>query len=318
MLLSAPHALAQQLTPSSSRPVQITQITATGNNQTLSREALFQQLRNAQVIYLGETHDSVIDHQAQLEIIQALHRQNPQLAIGLEMFQRPFQSVLDRYLKGELTEVELLEQSEYAQRWGFAWQMYAPIMRLGKEHQLPLIALNTPTEVTRKVARTGLSSLTTADRQFIPPVADIDLQNQAYRNQIQQIYDQFHPSAPAPNPTPAAGSPSAPPPGQPTRKPSSVNFEHFWQAQVLWDETMADRIAQFLTSRAAAGQPPRQLIVLVGQGHVIDGHGIPSRVARRLQSGRQRIPNFRQYSLLLNPDPSLRHPGSADFFWEQR
>jgi len=33
----------------------------------------------------------------------------------MEMFQRPYQGVLDRYLAGQVSEQELLEQSEYNQ-----------------------------------------------------------------------------------------------------------------------------------------------------------------------------------------------------------
>jgi uncharacterized iron-regulated protein len=269
---------------------QITQITANGQSQPVTREQVLKTLGSARVIYLGETHDSVQDHQAQLEIIQALHWQNPRLVIGLEMFQRPFQSVLDRYIRGELTEVELLEQSEYTKRWGFSWQLYAPIVRFAKEHQLPLVALNTPTEVTRKVARNGLTGLAATDWQFIPPLAEIDLQNQAYRRQMEQVFQTFH----------HGGQGSA---GQP---PTSRTVEHFWQAQVLWDETMAATTVQALKSH-----PDRQVVVLAGSGHIAYGHGIPSRVARRLRS----TPGFRQYSLLLNPDPSLRQGNSADFLW---
>jgi uncharacterized iron-regulated protein len=306
MLLLSPPAFGQKITqPPVNLTNQVNQPALPNTtSQALSRAQLFQKLRSAPVIYLGETHDRPQDHKAQLEIIQALHRQNPNLAIGLEMFQRPFQSVLDRYSRGEITEVELLEQSEYAQRWGFSWQMYAPILRFAKEHQLPLIALNTPTEVTRKVARMGLTSLTTSDLQYIPPINEIDLSNRVYRQTILEVYNRFHQGA--------AARPSASPGASPGTSANSPSFERFWQAQVLWDETMAQRIVQFLRQPAPA---KRQLVVLVGQGHIIDGHGIPSRVMRRMQA--VRTPEFRQYTLLLNPEPSLRRPGSADFWWEE-
>ncbi|MGF1538593.1 MAG: ChaN family lipoprotein, partial [Elainellaceae cyanobacterium] len=67
------------------------------------------------VVYLGERHDSVQDHAAQLEIVLALYAENPDMAIALEMFQRPFQPVLDRYIAGEISEAELVAQSEYEQ-----------------------------------------------------------------------------------------------------------------------------------------------------------------------------------------------------------
>jgi uncharacterized iron-regulated protein len=120
------------------------------------QQRLLQKIQTANVIYLGETHDQLADHQAQLKIVQALQREKPRMAITLEMFQRPYQFALDRYLSGTLSESELLTQTEYQKRWGFDWRFYAPIFRFAKAKSLPLLALNTPTEMTRKVARSGL------------------------------------------------------------------------------------------------------------------------------------------------------------------
>ncbi len=87
--------------------------------QNYTNQEILQQLVKARVVYLGETHDSIEDHQAQRAIIREMQRQNPKIAIALEMFQRPFQSVLDQYLAGKLTEEELVKQTEYNQRWRF-------------------------------------------------------------------------------------------------------------------------------------------------------------------------------------------------------
>ncbi|MDS3860557.1 ChaN family lipoprotein [Thermosynechococcaceae cyanobacterium BACA0444] len=249
-----------------------------------SRDANFQQwvkqLAQAQVIYLGETHDRPADHQAQMEIIQALLQKKPGIALGLEMFQRPFQGVLDRYLAGQLTEVQLQEESEYAQRWGFPWSSYAPVLRLAKEHQLPVLALNTPTEITRQVARNGLESLISTDFTYIPPLEAIDLTNQAYRQRLAEIFQAHHQG-----------------------QSHSLDLDRFFQAQVLWDETMAAVIADYVKQH-----PEKTLIVLVGQGHLHYGDGIPQRVQRRLATMAQ----FRQVTVLLNPDPGLAWQSPTD------
>ena len=248
------------------------------------------ELAQSQVIYLGETHDRAADHQAQLAIMQALYQIRPNLAIGLEMFQRPAQTVLDRYLTGKITETQLQEQSQFAQRWGFAWADYAPILRWAQTQQVPLIALNTPTEVTRKVARQGLNSLTLAERRFIPPVSAIALAPAAYRQMIQQVFESTHHGT------------------------GSDRFEQFFAAQVLWDETMAERISQFLRAH-----PTTTIVVLAGQGHIVYGYGIPSRVARRLAAQPTFSGKFSQSLVLLNPATELVNaplqPPIADYFW---
>ena len=265
------------------------------DRQTVNaQQAVVDALAQAKVVYLGETHDHAADHQGQLQIIQALyqqnqHRQNRGMAIALEMFQRPYQPLLNQYLAGKITELELQQQSEYDQRWGFPWEYYAPILRFAKAHQLPLIALNVPTEITRKVAREGLESLTDSDRQWIPSESEIRTDNAAYRQMIQAVYEEIHQG-----------------------QGGTSNFDRFFLAQVLWDETMAQVVANFLQV-----QPNHQVIVLAGDGHLVYGYGIPSRVARRIEGIVQR-------SVIVNPDEEMElegvisptHPqGIADYFW---
>ncbi len=251
-----------------------------------SRQAILRELLAADVVYLGETHSRPEDHQAQLYILTALYRENPKIAVAMEMFQRPFQDALDRYLKGEITEAQLIEQTEYEQRWGFPWEYYAPVLRFAQAHQLPVLALNTPTEVTRQVAQSGLESLSASDRQFIPPLADIDTDDPDYRQMIRQFYDLHHQHGHG----------------------NSTSFDRFFTAQVLWDETMAEKIAQFHQAN-----PDYQVVVLVGQGHVVYNYGIPSRVARRLNPEQ-----FVQRTVLLGESPEMPASGEhaiADFFW---
>ena len=241
----------------------------------------FQILQEADVVYLGERHDSVDDHAAQLAIIEGLYAENPDLAIGLEMFQRPFQPVIDRYLAGELSEEELVIQTQYMERWGFPWEFYAPILRFAQENEIPVLALNAPSEITRQIAREGLASLAGDDFRYIPPLADIDTSNEDYQEFVAQAFG-------------AHGS------------HGNFNFDNFFAAQVTWDETMAMAIAEF-----KAANPDTQVVVLAGNGHVIYGHGIPDRVERRLGA------DLTQQIVLLNPIDFFEEEGGAiaDVFW---
>jgi uncharacterized iron-regulated protein len=246
-----------------------------------SQEDAFQTLLEADVVYLGERHDSVADHEAQLEIIEALYAQNPDLAIGLEMFQRPFQPVIDRYLAGEISEADLVVQTQYMERWGFPWEFYAPFLRFAKENELPVLALNAPSEISRQIAREGLESLEGDDFRYIPPLAEIDTSNTDYQEFVAQAFG-------------AHGS------------HGNFNFDNFFAAQVTWDETMAMTIAEFKEDN-----PDTQVVVLAGNGHVIYGHGIPDRVERRLGD------DLTQQIVLLNPIDIFEEEGGAiaDIFW---
>ncbi|MGF1481302.1 MAG: ChaN family lipoprotein [Cyanophyceae cyanobacterium] len=254
-------------------------------------------LTQADIVYLGETHNSVEDHEAQYHIIAALYEQNNQLAIALEMFQRPYQFALDQYLAGEISEGELRTKTEYDQRWGFEWEYYAPILRFAQAHRLPLLALNTPTEVTRKVARQGLASLSASERRTIPPLSEIRTDNAEYRRLLQDVYAQHSH-------------------GEQTER----SFENFFAAQVLWDETMAETVAQFWQAN-----PSYQVVVLAGQGHIIYDYGIPSRVVRRFaNSERSDVAATSAHSqptqatvlLGTTPDSTPGERPAADYFWE--
>lgn len=252
----------------------------------LSKAEILAQLKQGKIIYLGETHNSLADHQAQLEIIAQLYQQNPRIAIGMEMFQRPYQQFLDQYLAGEINETQLREKSEYEQRWGFDWELYAPILRFAKAHNLPILALNTPSEVSRQVAMEGLGSLSEQQKQYIPPVGEINTDNQNYRQMVKAVFDQ-HMQAGHGN---------------------SDGFERFFTTQVLWDETMADKVAQFYQDN-----PDYQVVVLAGKGHIIYGYGIPSRVKRRLGDS---IPSYSVWLGEFNSEEFTGIGQPADYFWQ--
>ena len=238
--------------------------------QNNSQLEIISQIKQDDVIYLGENHDNVEQHRQELEIITQLyqHKTNSKkLAIALEMFQRPFQPILDRYLEGKIDEDRLREQTEYETRWGFDWEFYAPILRFAIAHQIPLIALNTPAEITTQVAESGIDSLEGDDFRYIPLLADIRLDNREYRQRLDEIYRQHVENG----------------------QGNSKDADNFFAAQVLWDETMADAIAQYYQNF-----PRSQIAVLVGKAHVMYDYAIPDRVARRISD-----PDFSQTSLLL-------------------
>lgn len=248
---------------------------------------ILQELFKANVVYLGETHDRLEDHKAQLQILQSLHQQNRKIAIAMEMFQRPYQNILDQYLAGKITEAQLVEQTEYEQRWGFPWEYYAPILRFAKLHQLPVLALNTPTEVTRQVARNGLESLKPEELKYIPPLTEIRTDNADYRKMALASYEQHN----------HAG------------QGNSTSFERFFTALVLWDETMAEKIAQFVNDN-----PDYQVVVLAGKSHITYGYGIPSRVARRLDD--KLIQRSVLFAVPENSSPNVEK--AADYLWQHQ
>jgi uncharacterized iron-regulated protein len=61
-------------------------------------------LREAEVIYLPETHDNPEDHKFQEEFIKRLYQEGYRFVLAMEMFQQPFQKHLDDYIACKISE----------------------------------------------------------------------------------------------------------------------------------------------------------------------------------------------------------------------
>ncbi len=222
------------------------------------------------IIYVGESHDQFSDHVMELEVIKDLHRRGKKIAIGMEMFQRPFQKIVDQYIDGKIGEKEFLKGTQYFKRWGFDYHLYRPIMLFAREKKIPVVALNQRQEIVDKVFRDGLGILSEEEKKSVP--SQMDFSDSAYQERLKRVFSQHKDS-------------------------KTESFDFFYQAQILWDETMAESVDQFLRTH-----PNDQVVVLAGSGHLEYGSGIPKRTARR---------NGYDYAIILN-DADLKE-GIADF-----
>lgn len=252
MLLGACQGLPQsgEVAAAESDEASVPVISALKLNQEDTLATILPELAKKRVVFVGESHDQYHHHLAQLAVIEGLYARNPALAIGLEFFQQPFQSVLDAYIAGEIDEQAVLEQSEYFDRWRFDYRLYQPILQFARANKIPLIALNLSKEITRQVGKSGLASLTEAQRAQIPEVLDRDIPG--YRERIESAYS-AHPGS------------------------MKQDFENFFAVQLLWDEGMAARAAKYLRAH-----PADNMVILAGVGHIEFGTGIPLRLKRQL------------------------------------
>jgi uncharacterized iron-regulated protein len=220
------------------------------SGQRVSFEDLLARIRGDRVVYLGESHNSTWHHGFQLRVVEAMYEQDPKLLIGMEMFQRPYQPALDRFVGGETSEEQLLAESEYMKRWKWDWRFYRGVLLFAKEHGIPVIALNSPAEVNRKVSRGGgLEALTEEDRPWV--AEEVDLTIAEHRDFVAAVFA-AHPMGPG------------------------FDFEAFYASQCVWEDTMAESVA-----RALDANPGSRMAVIVGRGHVQQRFGVPVRAERR-------------------------------------
>jgi len=215
-------------------------------------DELIGHLGQSRVVYVGETHTDYGHHLLQLQVIQALHRRHPDLAVGLEMFPRTSQPALDAYVTGDISdEREFLKKSRYGSVWGYDWRLYRDIVDYARRHRIPLVALNLDKRVTSQFFKDGHGD-NVAPELMAQAAQERNLDLPGYRRRLHAVHGRHHAER-------------------------NKGLAGFLQAQALWDETMAESIAQHLRTH-----PERRMVVLAGNGHVVKDNGIPPRVARRL------------------------------------
>jgi uncharacterized iron-regulated protein len=96
-------------------------------------------LKSARLVLVGEHHTDQRHHQAQLQVIRALHEQSIPLSIGLEMFRKDSQPALDQWVAGELDETAF--EKIYLDNWNFPWPLYRSIFVYAREMKMPMVGL---------------------------------------------------------------------------------------------------------------------------------------------------------------------------------
>ncbi len=230
--------------------------------KTIKFDDIVSNISDKTIIYVGETHTSYEDHKVELAVITDLYEKGDKFAIGMEMFQKPFQKAIDDYMRGNITEREFLKNTQYFKRWGYDYNLYREIINLAKAKNISIVALNIRSEIIDNVSTGGLDILTEEQKKEIPK--DMDMSDETYRQRLKDIFDQH-------------GS------------QGFGNFNDFYQSQILWDETMAHSVDGFLNQN-----PDYHMVVLAGAGHIMYGSGIPKRAYR--------LDGMDYATLIMNPD----------------
>jgi len=209
---------------------------------------LIDHLSRVPVVYVGEVHDNPDAHRVQAEVLRALAERHPDLAVGLEMIPRDHQPLLDDWVAGRLSE------KEFARGWTKLWQVgylpYRDLLTFARERHIPLLALNAPRELVKTLSREGLDKLPEELRAELPREMDSD--DPYHRAKTEAIFGGH-------------------------AKEHGIDADRFYPAQVLWDETMAETAADYLSRH-----PGAHLLILAGGFHVEQGVGIPRRLFRRV------------------------------------
>lgn len=233
----------------------------------LANNQVIDALSGRSAVLLGESHTSAEHHRWQLSVLSALHGRNPQLAVGFESFPRRVQPVLDEWSQGKLDTDAFLEKVEWDKVWGTDPDLYLPLLQFARLHRLPVVALNVERSLVSEIGEKGLDEIATDAREGVgvpaPPA-------EAYRERLAEVYA-GHLSAP---PT-VHGDSSDEAAEEPDIEAvmEEPRFRNFVQAQQFWDRAMAEAIRD-----AARRDGVTQVVGIIGQGHLVYGHGVPAQL----------------------------------------
>lgn len=233
------------------------QILAVAEQEQVSFDAFASRVAEAEVVYLGEAHQTPPHIEAALRILRDLLARGLHPVLGLEMLSWNAQAAIDRYLADpSMARETFLEQSHWHENWGGSFDDYEPLLRFAQAHHLKVLALNPPRPVVREVVTRGLAEV----------LADPSLEkwgfhketwpdDPAYRDVIMEQIQACHQGM------------------------SQDTYERVYEASVFRDEAMAKTIADALRQTPEAGGP---FVSYTGGGHIQYGVPVPKRVRRRM------------------------------------
>jgi uncharacterized iron-regulated protein len=208
------------------------------DGQKLGDEELLTYLASADALCIGERHDNALDHYGQLRTIEGFLERRPmrgfELGVGLEMVAAREQATLSSLLRGTIEAGDLPGLLSWEQSWGFPYEFYAPQVEAAQTSGSDLIALGVERRITRKIAEGGLAALDPEDLQQLPVLDETIAGHRELFNKLME--------------------------GHPV---GSGNLDNYYTAQLVWDESMAERGAMWLQDR----QPGRKMIILAGTAH---------------------------------------------------
>lgn len=212
----------------------------------VTRNDFLRDLKSARVIFIGELHDRIGHHKAQLSILRALSKDATPVAIGLEMFRKDGQDALDRWTGGNYPVSDF--RRDFDRQWSM-WDKYQEIFDYARQERLRMVGLNIPREISSKVARNGFDALPKEQRQALGDVRCVV--NPEYSQFIRQ----------------ALGGHGG----------HGESYLFFCEAQMLWDTMMARHLVEFLKAN-----PYHRVVVLAGSGHAWK-FGIPRQLLEQME-----------------------------------
>lgn len=232
---------------------------------------------NADVVVFGELHGHEVGAAWEMGLLEGLAAGDRPVALAMEFLERDVQPAVDAWLAGEMDDAAFIK----AARQGPAYATtHGPLLAFAKEHGLPVVAANAPRPLVTRFRKAEdayeawLETLEPEERATLPRTC-VQLDD-AYRAKFVEFMG-------------------------PQRGPT------FFRAQSLWDDAMAEAMADF-----RAAHPDHRVLFVVGAFHVTDGMGtITKYKSRRPQDVVRSVVMDHAESTRTAPAPEARTRGDV-------
>lgn len=208
-----------------------------------------EEVQPGSILVLGESHafngQQNLDQIKQLLLIQKLVQKFKNVSVGMEFINWPFQNQLDQYLNKSILEDDFLKQISWG---GSPFKDYKPQILETLKGQGWTYALNAPKELNSYISKNGLTNMPTKIGSLLPPSFVVG--NQHYKKRFFDLMGDL--------------------------SGHGVSGEYYFQAQSVWDDTMAWKAIEIMKSN-----PKGILVIIVGKFHVQYGGGLPDRIISR-------------------------------------
>jgi uncharacterized iron-regulated protein len=294
LILFSSHASAAEKPPS--RPFDFWQVLEVKSGQTIAFEQWITVLSTQDVIYLGEEHRNHWHIEAALKVLRAIIDNGRRPVLAMEMFGWDGQAALNQYMtNAELSRDRLLKDVHWEQNWGGTFQDYEPLVIFAHSRHVPLLALNPPRPLVRKVATQGWKKAIDDPEMVTWGMKDEPIvEDSTYREVILRQLQLCHGGLP------------------------QDAYERMYEASMFRDEGMAKTINESLLSASVdSGSTPGPIVSYTGGGHIQYQLPIPKRVLHK-RAGE--VTQKTVYMTSFQPDHpedvhELLRDGIADYVW---
>jgi uncharacterized iron-regulated protein len=143
----------------------------TKEGKTLKYSKMLNEIKDADIVLFGESHDNPIAHWLELELTKDLFKiKSDKLVLAAEMFETDNQLILDEYLDSLISQTYFEDE---ARIWPNYKTDYKPLVEFAKIHKLNFVASNIPrryASLVNKKGFEGLEELSDEAKAFLPPL----------------------------------------------------------------------------------------------------------------------------------------------------